>query len=354
MARDYYKVLGVEKNSSEEDIKKAYRRLAHQYHPDKAGGDEQKFKEVNEAYQVLSNKDKREQYDRFGQTFSGGNPFGGFSAGGGPTEGWDFGFDTSNLEDLSGVSDIFDAFFEGLGVKRRKTYHRGADAEAVKEIALEEAFRGTSSRIKFETPVACGNCGGAGHFPKEGFTKCGVCGGKGEVRENRQTFFGQFSQVRACAKCHGQGEIPNKICKECSGTGRKNGIREVEISIAPGISDDQLIKVAGGGQAGERGAGAGDLYIRIKIKPHPIFQRIQNDLIIKKDLSLQDALSGKKIEVQTISGGKINVRIPEDFNLRDRLRISGEGMPRLGSHARGDLYIEFQVRTPKQNPSQHD
>lgn len=348
--KDYYKVLGVEKNASEEEVKKAYHKLAHQYHPDKAGGNEQKFKEVNEAYQVISNKEKRAQYDRFGQTFNGGaqgaGPFGGFNVGGFP-EGFDFGFDTSNLEDLSGVSDIFEAFFEGLGMKKRKTYHRGADVEILKEITLEEAFRGMTARINFATPVACGNCGGVGHFPKEGFIKCSVCGGKGEIRENRQTFFGQFSQVRVCVKCSGQGEIPNKICKECFGTGRKNGKREVEISIAPGISDGQIIKVVGGGESGERGSGAGDLYIRIKIQPHHSFQRIGNDLIIKKELNLLDALLGKKIEAPTIAGGKINAQIPEDFNLRDRLRVIGEGMPRFGSHGRGDLYLEFQIRTPK-------
>jgi len=362
MTKDYYKILGVEKSANEEDIKKAYRKLAHQHHPDKAGGNEQKFKEINEAYQVLSNKQKRQQYDRFGRTFDGstgsphsgpfgqGGPFGGFDFRG-FQDGVEFGFDPSNLEDLGGVSDIFDAFFEGLGMKRRKTYHRGADMELTKEITLEEAFRGTAEKLNFETLTACKHCGGQGHFSKEGFTKCSACDGRGEVRENRQTFFGQFSQVRPCSKCQGQGQIPNKICHQCSGSGRIKGSQLVEISIAPGIMDGQLIKIAGAGQAGERGAGAGDLYVRIKVKPHHTFQRIHDDLIIKKNLNMLDALLEKKIEVPTLAGGKINVEIPEDFDLRERLRILGEGMPRLGSHSRGDLYVEFQIKTPKKlNP----
>src|SRR3989344_9368435 len=362
MNKDYYKILGVEKSANEEELKKAYRKPAHKYHPDKSGGDEKKFKEINEAYQILSDKNKRSQYGRFANFLEGGghashagHGFGGFSNGGfdfsGGQEGFGFGFDPSNMEDLSNVSDIFEAFFEGMGVKRRKTYHRGADMEMAKEITLEEAFRGSAEKLNFETLTACKHCGGQGHFSKEGFTKCSACDGRGEVRENRQTFFGQFSQVRPCSKCQGQGQIPNKICHQCSGSGRIKGSQLVEISIAPGIMDGQLIKIAGAGQAGERGAGAGDLYVRIKVKPHHTFQRIHDDLIIKKNLNMLDALLEKKIEIPTLAGGKINVEIPEDFDLRERLRILGEGMPRLGFHSRGDLYVEFQIKTPKKlNP----
>lgn len=344
MAKDYYKVLEISKSASEDEIKKSYRRLAHKYHPDKAGGDEKKFKEINEAYQVLSNKEKRTQYDRFGRVFEGA---GGFPGGGGPFGGFDFGFDPSNLEDLSGISDIFDAFFEGIGVKRRKTYERGADIEAVKEISLEEAFRGSAMDVAVETFVECGECGGLGHFPKEGFAKCGACAGKGEIRENRQTFFGQFSQVRACNKCRGQGEIPNRICKGCSGAGRIKSRRSIRVDIAAGIADGQLIKVSGAGQAGERGAGAGDLYIRVRIKPHPVFKRAGNDLAVKEQVDILRVLKGEKIEVPTLQGGKIMVEIPAGFNLNERLRIPGEGMPKFGSFGRGDLYVEFGVKVPK-------
>lgn len=346
MSKDYYKVLGVEKGASEEEIKKAYRKLAHKYHPDKSGGDEGKFKEINEAYQVLSNKQKRAQYDRFGSSFDGQNAggFGGFDFSQG---GFGFGFDPSNMEDMSNISDVFDAFFEGLGVKRRKTYHRGADIELVKEITLEEAFRGKTENLSFETFVVCKECSGQGHFAKEGFTKCSVCGGKGEIRENRQSFFGQFSQIRACEKCHGKGEIPNKICKTCSGSGRVKSVREVQVTIASGIADGQLIKVSGAGQAGEQGAGTGDLYIRVRVKPHLVFKRIGDNLAVRKDLDVLAVLAGKKVEVPTLSGGKINVEIPAGFNLKDPLRIPGEGMTKLGSSGRGDLYLEFDVKVPK-------
>ncbi|MBI3046476.1 MAG: DnaJ domain-containing protein [Candidatus Harrisonbacteria bacterium] len=348
MSKDYYKILGVEKSANEEEIKKAYRKLAHKYHPDKSGGDEKKFKEINEAYQILSDKNKRTQYDRFGNAFEGGQGFGGFDFSGGQ-DGYNFGFgfDPSNMEDLSNVSDIFDAFFEGLGVKRkRKTYHRGADLEMAKEITLEEAFRGSAAKIQVETFVSCAVCAGIGYFSKDGVTKCATCDGRGEIRETRQSFFGQFSQVRTCGKCHGQGEIPNKVCKNCSG-GRVKAVREVQITLAPGIADGQLIKVAGAGQAGEQGAGAGDLYVRIKIKPHHTFKRVGDDLLARKDLDILSVLAGRKIEIPTLSGGKVMVEIPIGFNLRERLRIAGEGMPKFGGYGRGDLYVEFDVKVPK-------
>src|SRR3989344_4725007 len=342
MPKDYYHVLGVARDASEEDIKKAYRKLAHQHHPDKTGGDEQKFKEINEAYQVLSNQDKRAQYDRFGKTSNGGNPF---SGGGFDFNGQGFDFDPSQFGDFSNVGDIFEAFFGGG--QRRKTYHRGADLETAHEITLEEAFRGTAAAVHFQTFINCAACGGMGHFAKEGFTKCGTCDGRGEIRETRQSFFGQFAQVRACSKCNGQGQIPNKICGTCSGSGRIKSGKNIQIEIAPGIADGQLVKVVGAGQAGERGAGTGDLYVRIKVKDHPDFKRTNDDLTVKKALRLTDVLLGKKIETPTIGGGKLHLEIPSGFNLRERLRIPGEGMPKLGTHRRGDLYVEFDLETPQ-------
>ncbi len=351
MKKDYYEILGITKSASEEEIKKAYRKLAHQYHPDKAGGNEAKFKEINEAYQILSSKEKRQQYDQFGQAFDGGSPFGagGFDFNGGQPGGFGFNFDASQFSDGGNLNDIFEAFFEGFGgaTRQRKTYHRGADVEAVKEITLEEAFRGTTINLAFENLTSCKTCEGLGHFPKEGLTTCATCNGKGEIREMRQSFFGQFSSVRACGKCQGQGQIPNKLCKECSATGRVKARKEVKVEIAPGIADGQLIKISGAGQAGERGAGVGDLYLRVKIKPHHLFRRESDHLVIQKELLIVDVLLGKKIEIPTIAGGKINIDIPEHFNLRERLRIAGEGMPRLGGFRRGDVYVEFQIKTPK-------
>ncbi len=351
--KDYYKILGIEKNASEEDIKKAYRKLAHQHHPDKSGGSAEKFKEVNEAYQVLSNKEKRTQYDRFGRTFE---EFGGFSAGGGPAPGWDFrgfsdgfefGFDPRNFEDFGNLSEIFDAFFEGVGMKRRKTYRRGADLEFVQEITLDEAFRGATKTIQLRTFLKCMDCGGQGFDEQAGFDKCAVCDGRGEIRENRNTFFGSFSQVRSCAKCFGSGQIPKKICSACSGLGKAKSQKEIKFNILPGVAHGQIIKITGGGEAGERGATEGDLYIKISIKPHPVFERHGDDLYVKKEISVLDILIGKKLEIFAIGGGKVAVEIPPGFDLKKEIRVRGEGMPHFGARGRGDLVVGFDVKTPK-------
>lgn len=352
--KDYYKILGIAKSASVEEVKKAYRRLAHQYHPDKPGGSELKFKEINEAYQVLSNKDKKAQYDRFGRTFDPGSGFSGgmpgfdfgnfdFSAGGGPTAGWEFGFGGEEVGDLS---DVFDAFFEGLGVKRRKTYRRGSDIEIIQELTLEEAFIGVKKTVKYQTFVKCSVCGGAGYDQKSGASACGVCGGQGKVRENRSTFFGNFSQVRTCAQCSGNGEIPNKICSVCSGHGRQSAEQKIEIAIKPGVEDRQVITVKGAGETGERGSSAGDLYIVVKIQPHSFWKRQGADLIIFQDLKLTEAFLSKIFKIKHLDGNIISFEIPAGFNLKKPLRVPGLGMPRFEG-GRGDLYIEFNLKVPK-------
>jgi len=346
MAKDYYKILGVQKESSEEEIKKAYRKLAHQYHPDKSHGDEKKFKEINEAYQVLSDKEKRTQYDRFGTAFDGSQGFSGFQGAQGSPFG--FGFDFSGVEDLSNLGDIFDTFFEGLGVKRkRRTYERGSDIEIVQEITLEEAFHGLNRDIRFGAFVLCDACAGAGYFTKDGVTQCTACDGRGEIQEVRRSFFGSFAQVRLCTKCHGSGQIPNKSCTVCGGKGRMEREKTVTVGIAPGVANDQLIKIAGAGEAGERGAEAGDLYVRVEIKSHPWFTREGDNLVMKKPLSVADVLLGEKIEIETIAREKIRVELPAGFHLRERLRIPGAGMPHLNRGGRGDLYVIFELKTPK-------
>jgi molecular chaperone DnaJ len=338
--KDYYKVLGLDRGASQEEIKKAYRQLAHQYHPDRPGGDEKRFKEINEAYQVLSNNEKRAQYDRFGHVFEegGGFDFRNFS------EGFDFG----NFEDLGNISEIFDAFFGGLGVKRRRTYKRGSDTELIQELTLEEAFRGVAKKIDIKTWLACAVCGGPGFDRAAGLDKCLACDGRGEIRENRSTFFGNFSQVRPCDKCFGSGQIPRKICHECRGTGRVKSEREISFDVLAGVADGQIIKLANAGEAGERGAAAGDLYVHIRIKPHPIFERQGDDLLVSKEISVLDLLLGKKMEIPAIGGHKLTVEIPAGFNLKEKLRISSEGMPRFGGHARrGDLYVIFDIKMPE-------
>lgn len=352
--KDYYTILGIARTATEDDIKKAYRKLAHQYHPDKAGGNEQKFKEINEAYQVLSDKNKRAQYDRFGSAdFSGGGfPGGGFPGGAGQWGGFPeggFGFDPQNMGEMGDLGDIFDSFMEGLGMRqRRKTYEKGSDLEIQEAITLEEAFRGVSKTLRLRTFVQCAKCSGKGAEPGSTFDKCATCDGQGEIREQRRTFFGSFSQVKVCSKCFGSGQIPKKPCSVCRGAGRFESQREIKFEILPGIEDGQLIKINGAGEAGERGAAAGDLYIRIRVQPHSIFERHGRDLLVERELKVIDLLLGKKIDVPTISGGKVGVEIPANFNLKDNLRIPNEGMPQFGSRSRGDLLVGFMIKAPKQ------
>lgn len=351
---DYYKILGVNKNVSEEELKKAYRKLAHKYHPDKSGGDDKKFKEINEAYQILSSKEKRTQYDRFGRVFDGsagsaqGGPFGGFdfsgfSGGGG--HGFDF---DPRMFDGSDIGDIFDIFFEGIGFKqKRKTYHRGSDVEIIQEITLEEAFRGVEKDIQYKISVRCQKCKGLGYDEKSKLNQCSSCAGQGEIKETRNTFFGSFVQVKKCGKCFGSGQVPDKICDVCRGVGKINGEKQVKLEIRPGIGDNQIIKIKGAGEVGERGAGEGDLYVRIRIKPHSVFERRANDLRVKKELNIVDVLLGKKIEIPTISGSQIKIEIPAGFDLKQDLLIPNEGMPQFGSYGRGNLIVEFKIKTPK-------
>lgn len=350
MAKDYYQILGISRTASEEEIKKAYRKLAHEYHPDKPGGNEGKFKEINEAYHVLSDKGRRAQYDRFGAAepsagFGGFGGFGGAQWGGFPGAA---GGVPPNWEDLGDLGDVFESFFEGMGIRpRRKTYARGSDLEVREEITLEEAFRGVSKTLKFRTFVPCSQCGGKGAEAGSGFLKCETCDGRGEVREQRRTFFGNFAQVRPCAKCHGAGEVPKKACGHCKGFGRVEADRAVKVEILPGVEDGQLIKIKGMGEAGERGTAAGDLYVRVRVKPHAVFARQGNNLIVLRELKVIDLLLGKKAEVPTISGGKLAVEIPANFNLKDNLRVAGEGMPRFGAFGRGDLFVNFIIKAPK-------
>ncbi len=360
MNKDYYQILGIAKTATEDEIKKAYRKLAHKYHPDKSGGDEGKFKELNEAYQVLSDKSKRSSYDRFGtaEPFGAqGGPFGGFSSDGG-FSGFGGGQGFSNHDfsfyDAGDMSEIFENFFEELGVKpRRRTYERGSDIEVVQEITLEEAFRGATRSVKVKTFMSCKECKGKGSDQAAGSKTCEACGGKGEIREKRQTFFGSFSQVKPCGQCRGSGNIPNKVCGNCNGAGRLSGERAVELDILPGIQDNQIVKVKGAGEAGELGTPTGDLYIRVRVAPHSVFERMSDDIVVKKEVKLVDLLLGRKIEVPTISGGKIDFEIPADFNLKEDLRISGEGMPHFGNSfpgrtgGRGDLLVNFIIKAPK-------
>lgn len=333
---DYYKILGVNKGASKEEIKKAYRELAHKYHPDKEGGDEERFKRINEAYQVLSNDSKRQQYDQFGHAFGSG-----FS--GAPGGNWQWDFDLGGMDDLGDLNEIFNSFFEGLGVRqKRRTYNRGADLEFTVDISLEEAQKGKVVDLDYDTLKVCTTCDGRGHSDKTKMKDCEYCNGRGEVQEARNTFFGNFERITTCSVCKGAGKVPERYCSVCKGDGRVKANREVSVEIRPGVSNGQIIRIKGMGEAGELNSGSGDLYVKIDVEPHPVFERRGNDLYRKKEIKITDALLGKKIDVGTLDGRKVQMEIPKGFNLSDILKIKGEGM----IHS-GDMYVKLEVVTPK-------
>ncbi|MCX6702392.1 MAG: J domain-containing protein [Candidatus Wolfebacteria bacterium] len=231
--------------------------------------------------------------------------------------------------------------------QKRRTYSRGSDIQLIREISLEEAFRGIEKDFRYQVLVACEKCKGVGHDAKAGFNKCSVCDGRGEIRETRKSFFGNFEQVKRCGECKGAGQIPKKICEVCKGAGRVRGERSAKIEIRPGVQDGQIIKIKGAGEAGERGAEGGDLYAVVRIKPHPVFERRGDDLVISKEIKITDLLLENKLEIPSLSGNKIKAEIPAGWDLRDDLRIAGEGMPKFGSFGRGNLIIRLKVKAPK-------
>lgn len=333
---DYYKILGVKRDASLDDIKKAFRALAHKHHPDKKDGDNEKFKKINEAYQVLGDEEKRRQYDQFGHVFSSGTPGAGGSA-------WAWDFDVNGIDDLSDLGEIFNTFFEDLGVRqRRRKYSRGADIELSVDITLEEAQKGRVVDLEYDTLVICETCDGMGHSEKVKMKQCSYCNGRGEVQESKNTFFGNFTRVTTCRVCMGLGQVPERPCSTCKGKGRIKGKKKVSVEIRPGVTNGQIIRVKSMGEAGEHKTGAGDLYVRIKIMPHQVFHRHANDLHRSIKVNIVDTLLGDEISVGTLDGRTVGVKIPPDFNLNDTITISREGITRAGN-----LIVKLEITTPK-------
>jgi len=340
MKNDYYDILGVQKSATEEEIKKAYRRLAHECHPDKKGGDAEKFKEINEAYQTLSDKEKRARYDRFGSANWQNNPFAGMNGMNG-MNGVNFDF---NGFDMGDISSIFEGIFGGMGGggSTRPMKRKGADTEAVVEIKLEEAVNGIKIPITLKTLVSCDACEGKGHNPEKGFSKCRACGGSGNVRETKRTILGAFSKVSTCRECDGTGEVPISPCKECGGKGRVKGERKIKVEIHQGVADGQIIKIKGMGEAGEKGADPGDLYVRIRIIPHKSFLRRGDDLVTFKKVKFSDILLNKRITVESIRGKELEISITPGKSIREEIRGKGEG-----ATSKGDLIVFLDIQTPK-------
>jgi molecular chaperone DnaJ len=353
---DYYELLGVPRGASQEEIKKAFHRLAHKHHPNK-GGDEKRFKEINEAYQVLSNAEKRGQYDRFGRVFEGGQqPGQGFGGNGDANWFWgnpNSGFQSSeNGEgfdfDIGGLGDIFEGFFNGGGGRsKRKNLKKGRDIRIDIEIPLEAVISGITKKIVLTKTTECQRCAGSGAEPGTKIKECFSCRGAGEVQQIKRTFLGSFTTWAVCPECKGEGNMPEKPCNVCGGEGRIKGEEEIEISIPKGVDGSQVIKIFGKGGAGKHGGKAGDLYARILIQEHSVFKRRGDDLFASLPLSITQAGLGGEIGIDTLEKTKITLRIPEGTETGKIFKISGKGIPHFSSFGRGDLYIETIVKTPK-------
>jgi len=338
--KDYYEVLGVIKSASAEEIKKAYRKLALKYHPDRNKGDkgaEAKFKEASEAYHVLSDKERRTNYDQFGHAaFEGAGGRGGFSN-----------FDFSNaFSDIFG-SDIFDDFFEGFGGSGRRRQgrssdFRGTDLRYDLPISLEEAFSGKKQEINFSSSETCKRCNGSCAEPGARPVSCSMCRGQGRVRSNQ----GFFTVQQTCPECGGAGEQISDPCKECRGMGKKQAKKKISTSIPKGVDDGTRIRLSGKGEAGIKGGGNGDLYIFVSVKPHNIFKRSEENLFYEFPISLADAALGTSVEVPTIDGGKAKVKIPAGTQNGKQFRLKGKGMPIIRSRDYGDLYIRILTVVP--------
>ncbi len=353
MAKDYYEILGVAKNASADEIKRAYRKLAHEFHPDK-GGDAEKFKQINEAYQILGDPQKRIQYDKFGANFEqaqAGAGFGGFRDFSSYADAFDFfgrGGEGGESE-YGNLGDIFEQVFGGGGSGRRggsRRRQRGQDISVDAEIILEEAASGVEKEFNLYKRVVCGKCSGSGAEPGSAIRDCSLCGGSGQVEETRSAGFFSFSQVKTCPDCRGLGRKPEKFCSQCGGDGRTKEYKVISVKIPPGIEDGQVISLRGQGEAGAHGSAPGDLYVTVHIKPHKIFERKNDDLYYNLVISFTQASLGDKIEIPTLSG-RVDLNIPEGIESGAVTGLKGKGMPRLGGRGSGDLLVRIKIRTPK-------
>lgn len=346
--RDYYEVLGVSKDADAKEIKKAYRKLAMKYHPDKNPGNkeaEEKFKEINEAYEVLSDEEKRSTYDRFGHDglnnqggFGGGQGFGGFGGGGG------FGGFEDIFGDIFGSSGFGGGF--GGGGSRRRGPRRGADIKQSVTITFEEAAFGKKLKVKLNRNEECEECHGSGAKPGTSKKTCPTCHGTGTVQSVQRTPFGNIASQRTCSTCNGEGEINENPCTKCHGTGSIRKTKTIEVDIPAGIDDGQMIKLSGQGEIGEKGGPRGDLYIIVNVKKHSIFTREGYDVYIEMPITFVQAALGDKLEVPTLDG-KVSYNLPEGTQTGTVFRLREKGIPKLRSNSRGDQYVKVIIDTPK-------
>ena len=333
--RDYYEVLGVPRNASKEEIKKAYRRLARQYHPDmnpdRKEEAEEKFKELSEAYAVLSDDEKRARYDRYGHEAPGGFDFD-FAR--------DFGFGTGIF------SDIFDVIFgDATGARPRERVYRGDDLRHDLALTYEEAYTGVEKEIEVTRLTTCDTCGGSGARPGSSPEICTYCGGHGQVRESRSTFFGHFQSVTTCPRCHGEGQVISEPCSDCGGEGRSRRKRKLKVTIPAGVDSGARIRVAGQGNDGPNGGPPGDLYIFVHLKPHDFFERRNGDVYCEIPITFPQAALGARITIPTLNG-KEELEIPPGTQTGTVFRLRGKGFPDPHGYGRGDQHAVIRVVTP--------
>ncbi len=343
MSKDYYKTLGVEKNASQDEIKKAFRKQAHKYHPDKSSGNEDKFKEANEAYQVLGDEQKRGQYDQFGSSFNGaagqggqgGQEFGGFSS---------QGFNV-NMNDLGDMFSGFGDIFGGFNNQKSHQPQQGADIQLIVQINFKDAVFGTEKEIKFEKAVKCDKCDGNGAEPGSKINKCTTCGGSGRVTRVQRSILGNIQVQAVCEDCHGEGETFTKKCTKCHGNGAVREIVKLKTKIPAGINDDEVIRLTGQGEAGIKGASAGDLYIRVKITPSVKFNRQGYDIHSTREISFSQAALGDKINIETVEG-EVKLKIPAGTQSSTVFKLKSKGVVRLRGRGKGDHLVEVKIKTP--------
>ncbi len=336
--RDYYEVLGVNKGASADEIKKAYRQMARKYHPDVNKEDanaEEKFKEISEAYTVLSDDQKRETYDRFGHdAFDPTKNAGGFGGFGG-------------FEDAGNFGDLFDLIFGGSASGRRRTGpQRGADREIRMDINFEDAVFGLEKEIEITRIENCDKCKGSGAEPGSNVKKCPTCNGTGQVRTVQSTPFGRFESVRTCNKCQGEGKVVEKPCSNCKGSGKVRKARKINVRIPAGIDSGSRLRIQGEGEEGIRGGPAGDLYITIVVRPHAKFKREGYNLITNVEITFVQAALGAEIEIALLGGSGHKVHIPEGTQPGDVLTVKGKGVPHLHGNRVGDLKLIADVKIP--------
>ncbi len=343
MAKNYYDILGVSKSASKDEVKKAFRKLAHEHHPDKKGGDDKRFKEASEAYSVLSDDQKRAQYDQFGDTSNmggggnagfGGFDFNGFQGGfGGQQGGFQF--------DMGDLGDIFGDIFGGGGGRRTKP-KKGNDIQVDLELDFKESIFGVKKKININKISECKKCHGNGAEPGSDVSTCKTCGGAGVIQEIKRSIFGQIASEKTCPDCHGVGAIPKNKCSQCRGAGVLKQNEEIEVSIPSGIENGEMLRVSGRGEA-MRGGSAGDLYIKIHVKAHKLFKKEGQNLVANFEIKLTDALLGAEIPLETLDGN-LQVKVPEGVKHGEILRVRGKGVP--STHGAGDILLKISVKIP--------